>query len=243
MDDMERNPSRRAFLGSGLAIAGGALAATEVSAVAAAGGPDRVTQAAPADGAAALRRLQAGNQRFVTGKGKGQVRYNTRRAELAEGQAPFAVVLGCADSRVPPEIVFDQGLGDLFLVRVAGNTATDPIVIGSIEYSVVVLKSVLLMVLGHEDCGAVKAAVDVAKKGTTFPGQIGSFVQPIVPAVQDVQAQPADTIVNAAIQQNVRRAVTALKAEPLLADMVAKNQLTIVGAEYHLHTGRVELVT
>jgi carbonic anhydrase len=151
-------------------------------------------------------------------------------------------VLGCSDSRVPPEIVFDEGLGDLFLVRVAGNTAADPIVIGSVEYSATILGSVLLMVPGHDDCGAVKAAVGVATKGTTLPGDLGSVAQPILPAVEAVRSQPADAIVDAAIQENVRRAVASLSAVPLLADLVAKNKLMIVGAEYRLKTGRVDLI-
>jgi carbonic anhydrase len=238
---MECNPSRRAFLGSGLAIAGGVLTAEAVPAVAAPL-PRGQTEAAPTTGDAALRRLQAGNQRFVTGRSKSIGRYNARRAELVEGQAPFAVVLGCSDSRVPPEIVFDQGLGDLFLVRVAGNTAADPLVVGSVEYSAAKLGSVLVVVLGHDDCGAVKAAIDVVTNGATLPGQLGSVVQPIIPAVQDVRSEPADAILDAAIQRNVRRAVADLGADPLLAGLVAKQKLTIVGAEYRLHTGRVELV-
>ena len=237
---MEFSQSRRAFLGSGLAVAGGVLTAGTLPADAAVQG--HRLEAAPTSAAAALRRLQAGNARFVTGRTKSPGRYNARRAELAEGQAPFAIVLGCSDSRVPPEIVFDQGLGDLFLVRVAGNTAADPIVIGSIEYSATILGSVLVMVLGHDDCGAVKAAVGVATKGTTLPGDLNSVAQPILPAVEAVRSQPADAIVDAAIQENVRRAVAGLSAVPLLADLIAKNELTIVGAEYRLKTGRVDLI-
>jgi carbonic anhydrase len=237
---MELNRSRRAFLGSGLAVAGGVLTAGALPAGARVRGRGRV--AAPADGAAALRRLQAGNARFVAGRTKSSRSYNVRRAELVEGQAPFAIVLGCSDSRIPPEIVFDEGLGDLFLVRVAGNTAAAPIVIGSVEYSATILGSVLLMVLGHDDCGAVKAAVDVATKGTTLPGDLASVAQPILTAVEAVRSQPADAIVDAAIQENVRRAVAGLSAVPLLADLVAKNKLMIVGAEYRLKTGRVDLI-
>jgi carbonic anhydrase len=237
---MEFNRSRRAFLGSGLGIVGGVLTAGAVPAGARV--LERGRQAAPTTAAAALRRLQAGNQRFVSGKAKGPGHYNARRAELAEGQAPFAIVLGCSDSRVPPEIVFDQGLGDLFLVRVAGNTAADPLVIGSIEYSATILGSILLMVLGHDDCGAVKAAVDVATKGKALPGDLNSVAQPILPAVEAVRSEPADAIVDAAIQENLRRTVAGLGAVPLLADLAAKNKLTIVGAEYRLKTGRVDLI-
>ena len=178
----------------------------------------------------------------MSGKAKGPGRYNARRAELAEGQAPFAIVLGCSDSRVPPEIVLDQGLGDLFLVRVAGNTAADPLVIGSIEYSATILGSILLVVLGHDDCGAVKAAVDVATKGKVLPGDLNSVTQPILPAVEAVRSDPADAIVDAAIHENIRKTVAGLGAVPLLSDLVAKNQLMIVGAEYRLKTGRVDLI-
>ena len=237
---MEFNQSRRAFIGSGLAVAGGVLTAGAVPA--SAGTLERGPQSGPTTVAAALRRLQAGNRRFVSGKAMGPGRYNARRAELVEGQAPFAVVLGCSDSRVPPEIVFDQGLGDLFLVRVAGNTAAAPIVIGSIEYSATILGSILLMVLGHDDCGAVKAAVDVATKGKTLPGDLNSVVQPILPAVDAVRSQPADAIVDAAIQENIRRTVAGLGAVPLLAELVANDKLNIVGAEYRLKTGRVDLI-
>src|ERR1035437_3616888 len=119
----------------------------------------------------------------------------SRRAFLAKGavatagvlvdtQSPFAIILGCSDSRVSPEIVFDQGIGDLFVVRVAGNTAMDPILLGSIEYSVEELGSVLVMVLGHENCGAVEATLAKVQKGTSFPGDIGTLLDPVVPAAQ-----------------------------------------------------------
>ncbi|HSO97149.1 MAG TPA: carbonic anhydrase [Acidimicrobiia bacterium] len=237
---MEGNQSRRAFLGSGLAVAGGVLTAGALPA----GGRlmTREAVAAPADGAAAIRRLQAGNRRFVAGRTKALGRFDARRAELVEGQAPFAIILGCSDSRVPPEIVFDEGLGDLFLVRVAGNTGAEPLVIGSIEYAASILGSVLVMVLGHDDCGAVKAAVDVATKGTVLPGNLMSVAQPIVPAVQAVRSQPADALVEAAIHENVRQTVSALGRVQLLADLVTANKLTIVGAEYRLKSGKVDLI-
>ncbi len=237
---MERNQSRRTFLGSGLALAGGALTAQAIPDSALP--PRREREAPPTSAAAALRRLQAGNQRFITGKAKAPLRTNVRRAELTEGQAPFAIILGCSDSRVPPELVFDQGLGDLFLVRIAGNTAADPVVVGSIQYSAAKLGSMLVMVLGHDDCGAVKAAIDVATNGATLPGQVASVTQPILPAVDAVRSEPANKIFDSAIRENVRRAVGQLGADPLLADLVAKQKLVIVGAEYQLHTGRVELL-
>ena len=190
----------------------------------------------------ALTRLMNGNRRFVNGNLRNPRRGNVRRAELAQGQAPFAAIVSCSDSRVALEIIFDQGLGDLFVVRVAGNTAAEPLVIGSAEYSAAVLGSALLMVLGHEECGAVNAAIDVAANGTALPGDIPAVVAPIQPAVQQTSSLPKSEQLEAATQANVRNQVRSLSSVPLLADLVKKGTLAIVGAEYHLHTGRVNLV-
>lgn len=213
------------------AAAAGSAWAGEVTA---ASGPAR----APGD---ALKELQAGNRRFVTGQPKNQRQTTVHRAELVEGQAPFAIVLGCSDSRVPPEIVFDQGLGGLFTIRVAGNTAADPIVVGSAEYSATVLNSSLLVVLGHDECGAVKAAIDVVTKGKSLPGDLPAVAQPIIPAVEAVKTAPANQLLDAAIEENIHRAVTTLRAVPALAARVAANQLKIVGAHYRLRSGRVSI--
>ncbi len=204
------------------------------------GGDARPRPKSPAD---ALQRLQAGNKRFAAGKATNPGQTTVRRAELAEGQAPFAIVVACSDSRVPPEIVFDEGLGDLFVVRVAGNTTSDPLVIGSVEYGVAVLESLLVVVLGHNDCGAVKGAVDVVTKGTTLPGQIGSVVQPIIPAVQAVRSTPPSDLVGAAVEQNVRQGVSTLGSQPLLADAVKAGTLQVVGADYHLSSGQVSFLS
>ncbi len=163
---------------------------------------------------------------------------------MADHQNPFAIILGCSDSRVPPEVIFDEGIGDLFLVRVAGNTASEPALVGSIEYSAEHLGSVLLMVLGHEGCGAVKATIDHVQNGTVEPGHIEAFVDPIIPAVQAVEGQPADQLVDAAVQQNVRLQVQQLSAStPLLASLVSAGKLKVVGAEYQLDTGQVQVVS
>jgi carbonic anhydrase len=240
--------SRRSLLGRGLGLSGGALVAG-VSGVAACGDSGSTSSGAavtttPVTGPEeALKRLLAGNKRFVRGRLAHPGRDNARRAEQAEHQTPFAVVLGCSDSRVPPEIVFDEGIGDLFLVRVAGNTANDDIVLGSIEYAASVLKSVVVVVLGHEECGAVKATVDLVTKGKTAPGHIASFLQPIVPAVEAVRSEPAGEIVNAGIRENVRRQVRQLtSSQPVLAGLVGSGALKIVGAEYELKTGAVALL-
>src|SRR5438105_5765156 len=135
----------------------------------------------------ALQRLLAGNKRFVDNRLTAVGRDDVRRAEQAEHQTPFAIIVGCSDSRVPPEVVFDEGLGDLFLVRVAGNTAAAPALVGSVEYAATTFSCHLVLVLGHESCGAVKAAIDVVKKGKTLPGSLPSVVEPILPSVQRVK--------------------------------------------------------
>ena len=162
---------------------------------------------------AALERLAAGNQRFVSGNLRHPRRDGKRRAALAEGQAPYAVVVGCADSRVPPEVVYDEGLGVLFTVRIAGNTAQDPLVVGSIEYAIANLGSVVVVVLGHEECGAVKAAIDVVDNGTELPGDLPAVVAPILPVVQSLAGTPDDELLDAAIKANVRQAVAQLSAQ------------------------------
>jgi carbonic anhydrase len=239
--------SRRSFVGKGLGVGGGVLITGVAAACSGSGSSSSsnaaVTTAPVTTGDQAVSRLLAGNERFVKGRLVHPDRDNVRRAEQAEHQTPFAVVLGCADSRVPPEIIFDEGIGDLFPVRVAGNTATDDIVLGSIEYAAAVLKSVLVVVLGHAECGAVKATVDLVIKGTAAPGQIGSVLQPIVPAVEAVRSQPPVELVDAAIKENVRRQVAHLKSsQPVLAGLVESGTLKVVGAEYALTTGKVEIV-
>lgn len=235
---MASSTSRRTFLASGLAAAGTLAVAgmTDLAAAAPVG-------SSPVSPDAALKALQDGNRRFVSGKTKGQSKVSARRAELVEGQSPFAVILGCSDSRLPAELVFDQGLGQLFGVRVAGNTAADPLVVGSAEYSVSQLKSPLIVVLGHDDCGAVKAAIDVVTKGTSLPGQLPAVIQPIIPAVQAVASTPPDQMLAAAVTENIRRAVTSISAEALIAPMVANGSVKVVGAEYRLATGKVDFLT
>jgi carbonic anhydrase len=189
---------------------------------------------------AALDRLDAGNRRFVNGRLRHPRRDGRRRAALAEGQAPFAAVLGCADSRVPPEVIYDEGLGNLFVARVAGNTTSDALVAGSIEYSVTQLGSVVIVVLGHEQCGAVKAAIDVVTKGTQLPGDLPAVVAPILPIVEAAVSSgtPTDQLLDVVTKENVRRAVATLTATSLLADSIAQGKLQIVGREYLLESGR-----
>ena len=238
---MSHSTSRRRFMAGGLAAAGGTLAAGAMSMT----GSSGLAFAAPAAPAPktpdeALARLLAGNKRFVQGKLENPRRDSVRRVVTAEGQKPFAIILTCSDSRLAPEVIFDEGLGDLFIVRVAGNTGSaDPLLVGSMEYSVLTFGSVLLMVLGHTECGAVKAAVDVVTKGETLPGELPAVVQPIVPAVQAVQSQPADQVVDAAIRENVKLTQQGLGQISTFADAVQSGKLKIVGYEYQLKTGKV----
>jgi carbonic anhydrase len=184
----------------------------------------------------ALTLLMEGNERFVS-----QTRVNphqtfVRMAEVAEHQAPFAALLSCADSRVPVEIVFDRGFGDLFVVRQAGNLIT-PEETGSLEFGTAVLGSKVIMVLGHQRCGAVKAAI----KGGEFPGQIGSLVEAIAPALATTEEQAGDPVENA-IKANVFWQVNQLQKSPVISELIALGKLKVVGGYYNLDTGAVELL-
>ena len=255
---MNSNMTRRRLIGSGTGLALAAPVAAPLAGLLAGCGDDEdgaststaadaaVAEKAPSTGDEALERLLAGNERFVTDRELHEGRDTVRLAELAEGQAPYAVILGCADSRVPPELLFDTGLGELFVVRIAGNTAVDPLVVGSVEYSVEHLGSVLVMVLGHQSCGAVKGAVAVATEGASEPGSIGDFIAPIVPVVEEVsESEPdlsEDQLVEKSVQANVKAAVEELETADLIAELVESGELMIVGAEYELDSGKVVLL-
>jgi carbonic anhydrase len=192
----------------------------------------------------ALADLMAGNERFIKGQPESPRRLPKDYVPLATAQFPEAVILACADSRVPPEILFDQGVGDLFVVRVAGNVVggTGAVVKGSIEYAVAVLNVPLIMVLGHSNCGAVKSAIEHIDQNDSLPGAIEGLVNLIKPAVTEVRGKPGDKLANA-IRANVRLGVERLKTlDPILASPVSAGKLKIVGATYDLATGRVEMV-
>jgi carbonic anhydrase len=186
---------------------------------------------------AALQKLIEGNQRFVQHQPQYPDQSALRLKEVAQVQHPFATILSCADSRVPAEIVFDQGIGDIFDVRIAGNIATHE-AIGSIEYAVVLLASPLLMVMGHERCGAVTAAV----QNESLLGDISTFVKAIKPAVEKVKSQPGDAVENAVVA-NVQYQIEQLKHSKLLTEQVRSGKLKIVGGRYDLDTGRVTIIT
>lgn len=185
----------------------------------------------------ALQKLMAGNQRFAQHHPQYPDQSQMRLQEVAQAQHPFVTILSCADSRVPAEIIFDQGIGDIFNVRIAGNIAT-PEAIGSIEYAVVLLGTPVLMVLGHERCGAVTAAV----QNEVLLGDIGSFVKAIKPAVKRVKDQSGDAVENAVVA-NVQDQIERLKRSPLLSERLQSGKLKIVGGRYDLDTGNVTIIT
>ncbi len=195
----------------------------------------------------ALALLKQGNEKFITDSPLRSVQGRERRLEIARGQTPIAVLVGCSDSRVPPELLFGRGLGELFIVRNAGNTI-DNVAQGSIEYGVAQLGVPLIVVLGHERCGAVEAAVAVVEKNATFPGSIGQMIEPIVPAVLKAKAameakKPYDSeaLLDASVRENVRRVVQRLRtSEALLLEPLRTKKLMIVGARYDLDDGSVE---
>ena len=182
----------------------------------------------------AWQRLQAGNNRFAEGMMERPDLGASRRQELSKGQKPFAIVLTCADSRLSPEFIFNQGLGDLFVVRVAGNIA-DPFVLGSIEYAVEHLHVPLIAVLGHEKCGAVEAALGVDKP----PGNLGKVVGSI--AIGKDLPAGKEAALAAAITHNARHQTRLLtERSDVIRDHVARKEVRIVAGVYHLGTGKVE---
>lgn len=189
----------------------------------------------------ALAKLEAGNAAFVKAARAPQTDLSpARRQFLADGQAPFAILVSCADSRVAPEHIFQMGLGELFIVRNAGNTV-DTTAMGTIEYGVAELGAPLIVVMGHASCGAVKAAMAVASDNATFPGAIDDMLEPIIPAVLEARGADGDAT-NNAIRQNVRRQVRALRSEggPLIGPPQQAGKLKIVGAHYDLASGKVD---
>lgn len=191
--------------------------------------------------AVALQELMEGNQRYVAGRLLHPRQTPEHRRALRDHQAPLACVLGCADSRVPPEILFDQGLGDLFVVRVAGNIVED-VVLGSLEYAVLHLKTPLLMVLGHTGCGAVRTAMEVIAAGKEGEGHLRHIVDAIRPAVMEARGEPGDGL-ERAIRAHIRRSVRELlKRGTAFSSMVQERRLKIVGACYDLESGRVEVL-
>jgi carbonic anhydrase len=187
----------------------------------------------------ALRLLKEGNDQFRMDAPYRAAQGRERRIELARGQAPFCVLVGCSDSRVPPELLFGRGLGELFIIRNAGNTI-DTAALGSIEYGVGVLGCPLIVVLGHEACGAVAAAVEVVDRNATFPGVIGEMIQPIIPAVLAARSQSGDLLDNA-VRMNARRVAGRLKTQStVLQEALGQDRLKVIAARYDFDDGDVD---
>ena len=182
----------------------------------------------------ALDRLLTGNKRYISQKQIYPNQTLKRRAELCEGQFPFAVILGCSDSRIPPELIFDQGIGDLFVVRVAGNII-DNVVLGSIEYAVTHLHTPLVMVLGHSKCGAVEATV----AGGNLEGHLSDLTEAILPAMNSRQEQ-TENIIDDTAKANAKMVAEQLTSA--LSPWIENEKLMVVPAFYNLDTGLVEIL-
>lgn len=229
--------SRRGFLTGAAALAGAAVLA---------GGPaflrPAFAQASAVPPDEALQRLVDGNARYVAGDFDAKD-FEAGRAARAQSQHPFASILSCADSRVAPELAFDQGPGDLFVARVAGNIANDDTV-ASLEFGSAVLGSQLILVLGHTECGAVKAGISVVKDKAELPGHLPGLIAQITPAVETAMKGNPDDLLTAAMEQNVRDAMARLSGDSeLLAGLIADGKLKVVGGIYDLATGKVSLLS
>lgn len=193
------------------------------------------------DPAESLQRLKDGNARYVSGQTSQKESGEAYRKELAKGQQPYAVVVACSDSRVAPEVIFDEGLGKIFVVRTAGNVV-DPVALGSIEYAVEHLHAPLVLVLGHESCGAVKAAIDSKGKPE---GNIGAIIKKIMPAVKSERAslKSGEDLAYAATIQNVKNVAREIKKRSrIISREIREGEVRVVGAFYSITTGKVEAV-
>lgn len=232
-----KRPSRRDFIYSGGLVAGAMGLGFSITGQA----------SEPRNGVTttnALERLLEGNRRFATGTSACVRRTPQDFISSASGQEPFAAIVACADSRVAPELIFDQGIGDLFVVRVAGNVVSGagPLITGSLEYAVAELGVKLIMVLGHSNCGAVQAAIAHVEEKDTPPGAIGELVALIEPAVIAARGRSGDMLGNV-IQANVARCVARLKGlEPIVSAVVKRGEVAVVGGVYELSTGAVSVI-
>lgn len=235
---MTKTLSRRGLFSCACHLGAAAFAATAMPNLGLAASPSTKKTDLTAD--QALELLKEGNRLYKTDSPVRSVQGRDRRIEIALGQTPFCVLVSCSDSRVSPEILFGRGLGELFIVRNAGNTA-DTAALGSVEYAVSQLGVPLVLVMGHSRCGAVLAAADVVENNTVYPGSIGRMIEPIVPAVLSARGKPGDFIENC-VRANVDRVVTRMRtaSEPALLDPLKAGKLRIVGASYSLDTGVVD---
>ncbi|MFG2527488.1 carbonic anhydrase [Streptomyces sp. NPDC048516] len=233
-------PDRRALLAGGVAAATVALAgcATTSAAPLAAGAP---SPARPATPEAAFQRLLDGNERWVSGDLQHPDRDPNRRQFVAEKQKPFGSVLSCIDSRVPPELLFDTGLGDLYVMRTGGE-AVDPVVTGSVEYGPLTSDTPLIVVLGHQRCGAVEASYKSFRDGKPLPGNLQAIARALRPAYEQTVREGGDDPVDTMARAQVKLTAASLRSNQDLAPLVAKGSLAVVGAYYSLDSGKVEVL-
>lgn len=200
------------------------------------------TEPYPSNASEALARLKTGNQRFIDDKPRHIHEKSSWRSLLVETQKPFATVVGCSDSRVPPELIFDVGFGDLFTIRLAGNIIQED-VLGSIQYAVAHLHTPLVVILGHEGCGAVAATLEEMLNKPKEPEHIESLIQSIKPGLDKLDLkQNHDTLMHAAVKANVRWSMNELLRLPETKRALAAKRVTLVGAVYELSTGRVRFL-
>jgi carbonic anhydrase len=231
--------SRRHFLRIAGAVAGSGLVSSHLTAEAQTPPSQSFDRSNSED---ALRELLAGNSRFADGKSISPRRSPAEFREMATAQFPFAAIVSCADSRVAPEILFDVGKGDIFVVRIAGNVIGGSAVLGSIEYAVAELNVPLILVLGHSNCGAVKAAKAHLDAKDSLPGEINDLVEFIKPAVTKSKDEKGDPLENA-IRSNVRVGVERLnRLEPIVSPKLKDGKLKIAGGVYDLRSGRVNIL-
>jgi carbonic anhydrase len=188
----------------------------------------------------ALAALKDGNARYLANPQSCSTDLNKQREATSGSQAPWAIIVSCADSRVPPELLFGGlGIGQLFVARNAGNVV-DTVTLGTIEYGAGVLGAPLLVILGHEKCGAAAAACEVVTKQTVFPGSIGQMIEPIIPAALIAKGQPGDFLNNTIIESAKRTARRVATTGPIISDLVKAGKLKVVSARYDLKSGKVE---
>lgn len=244
MSSPESTPRRYFLQRAGLSLLAASLpfsfARSQAARSAAVRSPEAAAPGSPPTAAEALRQLQAGNLRFQNGKLTHPDETLARRHEVALKQAPFATILACSDSRESPELLFDQGLGDLFVVRTAGHVL-DNAVMGTLEFAVAELHVPLLVVMGHQRCGAIKATLDAVTTAALAPGQMEALVDAIRPALLLAQGE-GDTRFANVVKANVRVTIERLQNSKLLSQAVADKRLQIIGAYYQLDTGIAEFL-
>lgn len=192
--------------------------------------------------AQALDLLKKGNARFVGGHTRFLTMQNDILQDLAKGQQPYATILGCSDSRVPPELVFDASFGELFVLRVAGNVL-GPSILGTLQYAASHLRTPLFVVLGHSGCGALKAAIDAKFRGAEHESRIEVLLEDILPALDDLDVkQSPDDMLHAAVEANVRYTVQKLLQASEVQEYIREDQMMSIGAVYNLETGQVRFL-